>query len=298
LKPFVAAAAVRSGYASVNGFYPCPSEFKVPGDTSNTIFRNWKDTDQGSISFSEALAQSCDTVFYKFGLEFYRDRKVRGELLQQHLSSWGFGKRNGIDLPETKGRVPNATWKQLVHAAEPDLFPDPVWYPGDTINMSIGQGDYLATPLQMATAFGAIGNGGRLYRPHVGKEVRNPDGRVTRQFAPKLLGKVPYRPRLLNRIRAALQSVVSHGTAGEAFIGFPLSRIPVAGKTGTSEVPKKQPHSWFLAMAPAGDPDYVVVSVVEEGGHGSEVAAPIVRRILERIYDLDPTPFRAPVASD
>ncbi|HYH27782.1 MAG TPA: penicillin-binding protein 2, partial [Actinomycetota bacterium] len=299
LKPFVAAAAVRSGYARPNGFYPCPAEFTVEGDTSQTVFRNWKDHDSGVISFSRALAESCDTVFYKWGLEFYRERKIRGELLQQHLNAWLFGRETNVDLdPEEEGRVPDAAWKAKIHEQEPDLFPDEVWYPGDTINMSIGQGDFLATPLQVARAFAALGNGGVLYRPHVGREVRAPDGRVIRRMPVVEEGRVPYGKKLLARIRGALQDVVSHGTAAHAFAGFPTGSIPVAGKTGTSEVHNKQPHSWFVGMAPAHDPQYVVAAVVEEGGHGSEVAAPIVRRIFEKVFDLDVTPFQIAPASD
>ncbi|HEX9890804.1 MAG TPA: penicillin-binding protein 2, partial [Actinomycetota bacterium] len=298
LKPLVAAAAVKAGYASVNGFYPCPPEFRVKGDTSKTVWRNWKDTDSGVISFGQALIESCDTVFYRFGLDFYRERKIHGELLQRQLRGWGMDRDTGVDLPgEQSGRVPDAQWKSAVHEEEPELFPDPVWYPGDSINMSIGQGDLLTTPLQMARSFAALGNGGILYEPHVGLRVQTADGRVVERVFPKRVGRLPYSNKVLARIRGALQGVVTNGTGAQAFLGFPTSSIPVAGKTGTSEVFDKQPHSWFVAMAPADDPQIVVAAIVEEGGHGSEVAAPIVRRILEHVFDLEVTPFRLGVAS-
>ncbi|HVM12185.1 MAG TPA: penicillin-binding protein 2 [Actinomycetota bacterium] len=296
LKPFVAAAAVKGGYAHPNGFYPCPPEFSVEGDTSNTVFRNWKDTDSGTISFGQALVESCDTVFYRFGLDFYRERKIRGELLQQHLRAWGYDRPTGIDLPsEVKGRVPDAAWKSIVHSKHPDLFPDPVWYPGDTINMSIGQGDVLATPLQVARSFAALANGGTLVRPHVGLRVQDPKGNVVRRLRPAPGPRVRYGRKLLDRIEDALEGVVTSGTGAHAFSGFP---VPVAGKTGTSETPNQQPHSWFAAFAPADRPRYVAVAVVEEGGHGSEVAAPIVRRIMEHLFDVDPAPFRVGIAAD
>jgi penicillin-binding protein 2 len=299
LKPFVAAAAVTAGFASVNGFYPCPEEFVVRGDTSKTVFRNWKDQDSGVISFGQALIESCDTVFYKFGLNFYRERKIHGERLQRHLRAWGFDRKTGVDLPgELKGRVPDARWKALVNAQNPSAFPDPVWFPGDTINMSIGQGDLISSPLQLAAAFSALGNGGTVFKPHVGLRVEDATGKLIRRIPPRVAGRLDYPKKVLARIRGALQGVVSSGTGANAFLGFPLSSVPVAGKTGTSEVPDKQPHSWFVGMAPANDPRYVVVAVVEEGGHGSEVAAPIVRRIFEHAFDLDITPFRLGVASD
>lgn len=299
LKGFVAAAAVEAGYASPDGFYPCPAEFTVPGDTSNTVFRNWRNIDSGVISFARSLIDSCDTVFYQFGLEFYRERKIRGELLQQQMRAWGFARPTGIDLSaEAHGRVPDAEWKAKIHEAEPEAYPDAVWYPGDTINMSIGQGDLLVTPLQLAEAFAALTNGGTLHRPHIGLRVQTPQGEMLRQMAGEVLGQVPVDKKTLRAVRDALRHVPASGTAAGAFAGFPLSSVPVAGKTGTAEVAGKQPHSWFAAAAPANQPEYVVVAVVEEGGHGSEVAAPIVRRILEALFGLEETPFRAGPGTD
>jgi penicillin-binding protein 2 len=298
LKPLVAAAAVEAGYAKPDGFYPCPAEFMVPGDTSKTVFRNWRDIDSGVISFARSLIDSCDTVFYQFGLEFYRERKIRGELLQQQMRAWGLARPTGIDLSaEAHGRVPDAEWKAKIHDKFPRAYPDSVWYPGDTINMSIGQGDLLVTPLQLAEAFAALTNGGTLHRPRIGLRVQTSQGQVLREMPDEVLGQVPVDKRTLRAIRDALRHVPQTGTAAGAFAGFPLSSFPVAGKTGTAEVAGKQPHSWFAAAAPANQPEYVVVAVVEEGGHGSEVAAPIVRRILESLFGLEETPFRAgPVA--
>ena len=299
LKPFVAAAAIEAGYANPNGFYPCPAEFMVPGDTSKTIFRNWREVDSGTISFARSLIDSCDTVFYQFGLEFYRERKVRGELLQQEMREWGFARPTGIDLSsEAQGRVPDAEWKRNIHERYPGLYPDEVWYPGDTINMSIGQGDLLITPLQLAAAFGALTNGGTLHPPHIGLRVLNPGGKVLEEMSQDAPVQIPSDKRTLRAIRDALRHVPSSGTAAGAFLGFPLSSVPVAGKTGTAEVQGKQPHSWFAAAAPASQPEYVVVAVVEEGGHGSEVAAPIVRRILEGLFGLEETPFHVGPAAD
>jgi penicillin-binding protein 2 len=302
-KPFIASAAIKSGYATPNGFYPCPPTFRVPGDVT-TVFHNWTTANYGSIPLSRALVISCDTVFYNFGLDFYVDRNERGDLMQQHLRRWGFGRLTGIDLPgEVSGRVPDQEWKEAVHEEAPALYPQPLWLPGDNINMSVGQGDMLVTPLQLANAFGAIANGGKLYRPQVGMEIRRPDGTLVRQMDTEVIGKVPAKEQTLDFLRTSLTGVVQgEGTASSAFFGFPLAEHPVAAKTGTAEVivdGREALHSWFAAMAPAYDPEYVVVAVVEEGGHGSEVAAPIVRRVLEGLLDLTPGEFQiSEVATD
>lgn len=293
-KPFVAAAAIKGGYASSGGFYPCPPEFAVPGDTSGTVFGNWTDANLGVLSFADALIRSCDTVFYEWGLDFYVDRKPRGEFMQHQLRQWGFDDVTGIDIPgEQEGRIPDARWKQDVHAQYPELFPEPTWLPGDNINMSIGQGDVLVTPLQLASAYAALANGGTLYRPQMALRVQKPDGEVVREFDGQVLGRVKIRPGHATAITSALRGVVSSGsgTAVGAFSGWDHAQFPVAGKTGTSEVNGKQPDSWFAAFAPADDPEFVVVAVVEQGGHGSQVAAPIVRRVLEGLLDLEPGAF-------
>lgn len=297
-KPFVAAAAVKAGYARPDQFFPCPPEFTVPGDTSGTVFHNWKDAHAGTISFAQALIQSCDTVFYPWGLKFWQERQARGDLFQKELRGWGFGRPTGIEVPgEQEGRVPDADWKQEVNALYPEYFPYPIWLPGDSINLSIGQGDLLVTPLQLAVAYSALANGGTLYRPQVALEVRDRDGTPIQEFEGEELGRVPVPRPVLTAISNALRGVVSagEGTATAAFAGFPLSAYPVGGKTGTAEVAGKQPHSWFAAFAPAQEPEFVVVAVVEEGGHGSQVAAPIVRRVLEGLLDLEPGAFHTSV---
>jgi penicillin-binding protein 2 len=296
-KPFIASAAIKAGFASQNGFYDCPPTFQVPGDVT-TVFHNWTTAHLGTLSLAESLVQSCDTVYYDFGFRFYLERDDRGDLMQQHLRRWGFGRLTGIDLPgEQDGRVPDQRWKEAVHEEAPALYPEPLWLPGDNINMSVGQGDMLVTPLQLANAFAAIANGGKLYRPQLGMEIRRPDGSLVRRMVPEMIGRVPAKRSTLAFLRTALTGVVSSGTgtATAAFAGFPLSEQPVAAKTGTAEVDTPNGevlHSWFAAMAPAYDPEYVAVAIVEEGGHGSEVAAPIVRRVLEGLLDLTPSEFQ------
>jgi penicillin-binding protein 2 len=234
-------------------------------------------------------------VFYPWGLRFWQERGARGDLFQQELRNWGFGQITGIEIPgELEGRVPDAAWKQEFNAKWPEIFPYPQWLPGDSINLSIGQGDLLVTPLQLAVAYSALANGGTLYRPQLALRVQDRDGTPITTFEGEAVGRVPIQDSTLTAINGALRGVVTHGegTATGAFAGFPVSSHPVAGKTGTAEVAGKQPHSWFAAFAPAQEPEFVVVAVVEEGGHGSQVAAPIVRRVLEGLLDLEPGAFQ------
>ncbi|MBA3727733.1 MAG: penicillin-binding protein 2 [Actinobacteria bacterium] len=293
-KPFVAAGALKRKMATLDGLYDCPGEFVVPKDESGTVFNNWEPVNRGFITLAHSLAISCDTVYYQFGYEYYV-RYVRSgkqsEIMQQDLGQMGFGRVSGIDLPgESAGRIPTRAYKFDLIEDNRDIYGDALslWLPGDNVNMSIGQGFSLVTPLQMAVAYSAIANGGTVYEPHVGLRLERPDGTLVRRIAPEAVGKLPITPRQVAYLRDSLRGVTEIGTADEAFLGFPLDRIPVAGKTGTAEVPPKQDYSWFAAMAPADDPRYVVVGLIEQGGHGSTTAAPLVRRILEGLFGLQP----------
>jgi penicillin-binding protein 2 len=303
-KPFVAAAALKAGYANTTATYECPPTFQVQGDTSGTVFHNWTPSHLGYLNLRESLVQSCDTIYYGFGLDFYTDIDKRGELMQEQLRRWGFGSETGIDVPgELDGRIPDQDWKDEVHEIYGDaLFPDDIWFPGDNINMSIGQGDVLTTPLQMAVAYSAIANGGTLYRPQVGLKIVDIDGDVVKRLKPRKIGRVPASRETLTFLRTALTGVVQPGgTAAAAFLNWNHGEIPVAGKTGTSEVTINgidSTHSWFAAMAPADDPEYVVVALAEQAGHGSQVAAPIVRRILEGIFGVESAGLLIEVAED
>lgn len=298
-KPFVALSAVQSGVANLGSYYPCPPEYEFPGDTSHTIFHNWTTANLGTISIARALQVSCDTVFYGFGGDFY-DRYTGNQLgvdpipLQKDLRQFGFGRVTGIDLPtEADGLIPTPHWKEGFSADNPELFNpgEEVWLPGDNIQMAIGQGYVTVTPLQLATAYAAMVNGGKICTPHLVDRIEDPEGglvkRVTGHCGRHTL---PYTQAELDYINAALATVTQPGgTAGLAFSGFPLSDIPVAGKTGTAERPPFQDTSWFAAMVPAGDPQYVVIAMVEQGGHGSTSAAPIVRQIIEGLFGLEET---------
>jgi penicillin-binding protein 2 len=302
-KPFIALAAVRDGIATLDGSYDCPPEYVAPGDTSDTVFHNWTSAYLGRFSIADALRVSCDTVFYPWGYSYFtryyptRDEEHPEEPLQRSLREFGFGRETGVDLPtENAGRIPDAAWMREQHEANPRLFSTDFLLPGEFIQMTIGQGSVLATPLQLATAYAAIANGGRLCEPRLAAEVRvpsaNPRRKPVRDFNERpQCRKLPYSPVQLNYIRNALATVPTAGTAEAAFQGFPFQRVSVAGKTGTAEVPPFQDYSWFAAMAPATNPEYVIVAMVEQGGHGSTTAAPIVRNIIEGLFGLEPSGF-------
>lgn len=285
-KVVTAAAALQDGLASRGGSYDCPASYRF----SDRTFRNWRSSDSGAISLQQAIVDSCDTVFYAFGAEFWRKfRRGEGERLQDHARAFGLGSPTGVDLPfEAAGRIPDEAWLKEMNARFPQAFPYKVWLPGYTINMSIGQGDVLTTPLQLANVYSAIANGGTVYVPRVGLQIVDGNTPV-RDIEPVVAGKLNVSPANLEVIRRGLEGVPTHGTARGAFSGFPFGVASVAGKTGTAELqtkPPKQPYAWFVAYAPAREPRYLVAVMLEEGGHGGETAAPVARRILEGILGL------------
>jgi penicillin-binding protein 2 len=301
-KPFVALSALREGLTTTSQYIPCPGSYHVPGTTDPPeIKSNWEPVNHGSIQLSQALVISCDTVFYELGWRNWVDWYDHGrhDKLQNDLRSFGFGRPTGLDLPnENSGLIPDEKFKAVHYAKSPDEHAKE-WQPGDFINMSIGQGDTGVTPMQLATAYSALANGGTVYRPHVLERVKGMDGSTVMVEKPRANGHLPFTRKQMDYVRQALTGVVGPGgTASTAFATFPRDRIPVAAKTGTAEVSPFQPYSWFAAMAPANDPKYVVVSLVEQGGHGSQSAAPIVRRILDGLFGLpltDPITGSGPV---
>lgn len=282
-KTVTAAAALETGVAKATGRFDCPGSVRIADRT----FRNWKTTNSGMLTFNQAMADSCDTVFYPWGLEFYRTfTRTKTEVLQDYARRFGFGAKTGIEIPfEKAGRVPDEGWLKRVNKQLPDAFPYATWLPGYTINMSIGQGDVLATPLQLANSYAAIANGGILHQPHLGLKLMDGAEVVRNIKAPKSRS-VQVSPATLQAIRTSLEAVATEGTAAGTFVNSPLNAIGVAAKTGTAQIGNKAPYAWFAAYAPARDPQYVVAVMLEEGGHGGETAAPIASRILEGIFAL------------
>jgi len=240
----------------------------------------------GHIDLFNGIIQSCDTVFYELGYNFYlRQVNKQGRPLWEYARDFQLGKRTGIDLvSEMDGRVPTPEWKKEFNKNNPAYG---VWYPGDAVNMAIGQGDLLATPLQMAYLYAGIANRGKFERPHLMKSLEDEDGHVLKKATVETAAELQVDPKVIDFVSQALTGVVKgKGTAAATFSGFPVDRIPVAGKTGTSEIVGKQPTAWFVCYAPAPNPQYVVAVAIEQGGHGGESAAPVARRILEGIFNV------------
>jgi penicillin-binding protein 2 len=291
-KPITGLAAMKEGFATMTGYYPCDGTYSVPGDKSGTEFHNWTTQNLRPMRVDYALAISCDTVFDAFGGMFYRQfiddpLGENGDHLEKDLHEWGFESPTGVDLPaEGTGLVPDPAW-----ASEPaqncKTCPFPYgWVPGGDILTMIGSGYVQVTPLQLARAYAAIANGGHLCQPHVVDYVEAPDGNVKR-IGGRCDQMVPYSRQQLAYIRGGLRGAVTYGTAQCAFSGFPTSTISVAGKTGTaSRGAPYQDTSWFASMVgPNPDkPDYVVVTMVEQGGFGGETAAPITRYVIDGLY--------------
>ena len=268
-KIIVAAAGLQEGSLTPMDRIYCNGEFNL----GNWTFRDWKPGGHGHLDMNGAIAQSCDIFFYQAGL------KVGGETMARYAQAFGLGAPTGIDLGgERFGLVP-FTPSQRARLKR-------AWQAGDTVNMSIGQGQLLVTPLQIARMMAAVANGGILWKPRLVQRVEQADGSVAYSASAKMTDRVELSPVVWAFLRHALASVVKDGTGA-------LARVPgvdIAGKTGTaqtiakSDASKGQDHAWFASFAPADDPQYVVVVLVERGGKGGQVAAPIARQIYEAIF--------------
>ncbi|MFF7200343.1 MULTISPECIES: penicillin-binding protein 2 [unclassified Streptomyces] len=298
-------AAVNAGY-EFNGNYPCPSSYSVGGQ----VFKNFESKGYGSISLGRALEVSCDTVYY--GLAHREWQKDGGTKPKKKPNDWfyktahqfGLGKETGIDLPnEVSGRVPDRQWKQSFWEANKDGwckqgkrngdYVEKIAYEnclegnrmraGDSVNYSIGQGDTLVTPIQMATIYAAIANGGTLFNPTIGKAIISADGKSVEQIKPTSHGKLPMNTKTRKQIDAALAGVTTRGSAAWRFGGWPQDKIPMHAKTGTAEVYGKQTTSWFVSYTN----DYTIIMTIAQGGTGSGASGPAVRKIYEAMYGLD-----------
>ncbi len=236
------------------------------------VFRNAQGRSYGRVDLVRALAVSSDVYFYAPGHRLY---EAAGDgPVQAAARGLGLGAATGIDLgPEAAGRVPGPEWKR--NAAERGLFPDPRWYPGDSVNLAIGQGDLLVTPLQLAVAYAGLANGGPRPRPHVMADAP----------ADPPAGEALPAGRAEAVVAGLRAAVASHeGTANLAFEGFSAPGVEVWGKTGTAQRAGRSDTSLFAAVARAGGRCVAVVAVVEEAGFGSAVAAPVVRRVIEALF--------------
>jgi penicillin-binding protein 2 len=272
-KIITALAALENGVIGPDEPINDPGRITIGGQT----FQNAGGVAYGPVALARALQVSSDVYFYTLGLEMWDSNE-----LQEWAHKMGVGRPAEIDLPEeSEGLLPSQAWRDQLYEEGNTERP---WSAGDNVQLATGQGDLQTNPLQMAIAYAALGNGGKVVTPHVGLEIEDAAGRVLKEFDPGIRRSFHidpgYRRVILEGLHAAAQE--GDGTAAGIFGGFP---IPIAGKTGTAERPGHADQSWFAALSPYPNPRIVTIATVEEGGFGAESAAPAVLQILEALYD-------------
>jgi penicillin-binding protein 2 len=271
-KVVVMLAALRAGVAGPHTWLqPCTGSYYYGG----RVFNCWKWEGHGALDFIGALENSCDAYFYQIGPPLTLPR------LAAAARDFGLGSRTGVDLPqERRGLIPDAQWYD-------QQWGPGRWQKGMMLNLAIGQGEILATPIQLAMVAAEVANGGHAIRPHVVKEVRGES-----EFAPER----PTRAGVVAdaaawaAVQTAMEKVVSEGTG----TGARLVGVRVAGKTGTSQNPHGKDHALFICYAPADSPRVALAVVAENRGHGGSVAAPIAARVLSRMLLPDSLQNRVP----
>jgi penicillin-binding protein 2 len=279
-KLITAAAALEGGLIT-------PDDVIVDGGyvtIGDREFENAGRAPHGPVALRQALSVSSDVYFYLLGQK--AETTGDGLLIQRWARKLGIGHTTGIDLPsETPGRVPTPKWRQEWNEAGLSEEPRP-WTVGDNVNLSVGQGDLLTNPLQMAVAYAAIANRGKVVTPRLGLRIEDSSGRPLQELAAPTARKIDIDPTYREAILDGLRSAANDpgGTSTPVFEGFP---VEVAGKTGTAERFGHGDQSWYIALAPYPNPRYVVAVTIEGGGFGAEAAAPAVRQILTPLLDVE-----------
>ena len=308
-------AAANAGY-DLNTTYDCPGEYQV----GTRAFQNFESKAQGRISMKKAIAISCDTIWYKIAFaEWLKDGGLKpkanpNDYFFKAAEGFQIGKKTGIDLPsESSGRLANREWRKswyeqnkdfycnykeraskaqqtafLIELARENCLDGDKIRAGDAVNFSIGQGDTVITPLKLAQMYAAIGNGGTIWKPTVGKAIVTTDGEIIQKIEAQKLGTIPANQATIKFLKDALREVVTGGTGTGAFSGFPIS---VSGKTGTAQVFGKNANgtlksdtSWFASYAPTEKPRFAVVMMVSQGGYGASSSGVGVRQIYETLF--------------
>ncbi len=277
-KVFVAVAAMQSGKIDKDDEFNCPSSMQIGG----LRFGNWKHSDAGSMGFRMALTQSCDTWFYQVGI------KTGPQTILDYARQFGFGQRSGLPLAaESGGLIPSNEYMQRVHKRN--------ILNGDVANISIGQGDVTATPLQLAMAMGAVGNGGTLYAARLVQQVQSIDNQIVTAYDVRARTMIDIDKDIAKEVRRAMADVVSSpaGTAGKAQV----AGVSVAGKTGTAQWGPKTAErtaAWFAGFAPSENPRYAFAVVYEsdvknsDDVHGGTSAAPLIGRVMRQLFKEEP----------
>ncbi len=280
-KIVVAFAALEEGLVQPEAKIFDPGYYVV----GNRAFRDWKKEGHGYVDMHKGLVESCDVYFYQLGQRIGVDR------IAKYSRALGLGEKTGISLDDEKsGLIPDTEWKKKRYRQP--------WYPGETPSVAIGQGYVTTTPLQMANMTATVANGGTLYRPWFVRRVESLDGQVIQEYGPETIRTLNPKPATLEVIRNALRDVVN-GASGTGKAAR-SNLVVVAGKTGTAQVAEMRgayvkseqltyflrDHAWFVAYAPAENPQIAVVTLVEHGGHGGSAAAPLAKKVIEKYFSL------------
>jgi penicillin-binding protein 2 len=284
IKPFIGLAGLE--YNAINAEHKifCPGYYQLPNVSHH--YRDWKKGGHGSVNLTDAITQSCDVYFYSLASALGIDR------MHEFLQQFGFGEKSGIDLAgERAGLLPSRDWKRNQR--------NQAWYPGETLITGIGQGFLQVSPIQLARATATLANKGNVVTPFLVNKIVRVDstspGPETHQ------GVLPLNPENVNKIVSAMVNVIhdAHGTAKS--IGKDIN-YQIAGKTGTAQVFnikqdekynendidfKLRDHALFISFAPADDPKIAVAVIVEHGGHGGSVAAPIAGKVIKQFLEAD-----------
>ena len=283
-KPFTGLAGLEYGFAEGRS-WDCTG--KWDGFNTGSPQWCWYHNGHGYLDFRGGIVNSCDVVFYEIAKSFFYASKSQGgnlsdTAIQEMVQRFDFGKKAGIDIGgEVEGLVPTPEWKATRWRNVPA---NATWTGGDYTNMIIGQGDVQVTPIQVAVAYGGIATG-KIMKPHLLKEVRNASGQTVVSYESEVVTDPDVDQRYLEIVRDALRGVVTENE-GIASL-FAESGIKAAGKTGTAEHTDKGDDAWFVCYAPYDDPKYVVATVIEQGGGGSAVAAPVGAKVMEAVMAAD-----------
>jgi penicillin-binding protein 2 len=265
IKVITASAALEEGIISKEDTLFCGGNFTI----GNRVFKGWKEEGHGEINLEQAIIHSCNVYFYQLGLRLGVKRIIR------YARLFGLGKSTGIDLESEKpGFLPTPDWKKRRKGE--------AWYGGDTVNLSIGQGYILVTPVQMLKVISVIANGGYLIKPYLIKKIVGPRGNLIKEFQPQKMEKVPLSSATLNFLRRSLRGVVREGTGWRA----ESKTVEISGKTGTAELSEgEKPHNWFIGYASSTHLRLAIVVLVENREEDIQIAPQIAGKIFSQIFE-------------